>query len=160
MSSASDHKGELHGATQIQGFTLNPIQCHSSLGSLCLTLSPTEDNKLRLKLGALQPASQPHEASPSSVQLFYPFLTQTPGFPLVQEPGESPDCAFGKRTRNQEVHWCSASELNMKRGLFHFLLQAAHLHRWGSSGLLMQWSSNCRKVLMNISWAPGTVNKS
>lgn len=57
--------------------------------------------------------------------------------------GVSPDCAFGKKTMNQEVNWCSASGLNMKRSLFSilceaFLLKAAHLNRWESNGLLMQ----------------------
>lgn len=105
------------------------------------------------------------QAEPGSITSSKP-ITSSPykGIRASPCPGTHGDCPSGKGQETQTCigvppqsqTWKEASSI--LRGAF--LLQAAHLNRWGSSGLSTQRSSDCRKGWMNISWAPAAVNKS
>ena len=120
----------------------------ASHGSLCHKHSWLwGENKRRLKLGVLPPATL---VKPFPLPSCYCSLSllRGQGFSLSRSPGRQPWLCFSNLPcpSNQEVHQSSISELNVKWGLFSilreaFLPQAAHLNRWGSDGLLMQWSS-------------------
>lgn len=167
-SSAADHHGEATGSHPRSCFTLNR---NPPLVSLRARQALAPWALLHYLQGKISSGwNREHYNQQARHRMPFPPLPSSLGFPYkgvrASPPARSPwRLPFRKRPRKPEASWCSASEPDVKRGLGLSVWSSAspsctHLNRWGSSGLLMQWSSHCRKDWMNISWAPVAVNKS
>lgn len=146
--STPDGKERLHGATQVLASYRTGIHVQQA--------SMTDKRWLPGPglLTGRENSAQPETGSTTASKSIGSFPWQRRH--VFSPVGAHEDWPFEKRTRNLEVLPPGQAGEETPS----FLLQAAHLHRWGSTGLLMRRDSNCREERMNISWAPVAVNKS
>lgn len=147
----------MQGRGWTQGVTLNPIQGPASVlngeaMAPCAPLYCVWGKRVQAETGGVT-TSRP---TSWSLSLW--------GYYMSRSPVSQPDCAFEKTPRNEEVHWCSITALNMKRGLFSIWYEAFSSPNCTPRQMGEQWFIDAVEQWlgewMNISWAPVTVNKS